>query len=509
MNEPRVAAAIARRWSSNGRTLAPVFGIALGTVALLLAVSPRYGFHRDELYFLEAGKHLAWGYVDQPPFTALVARLADTLLGGSALAVRLLPAMADGTMVVLGGLTAWRFGGGRFAQVLAALGVGTTGVFLGASHLLSTTPFDFLAWALILYLVVRILQGADPRLWLAVGATAGVGLLNKWNMAFLLFGLAVGLAVSGEGRQGRSPWLWVGAALAMAIWSPNLVWQVMHGWPTLEMLDNLHGENVRDGVQFTFVPLQILYTGLLLTPIWIAGLRWMFRTPEGRPYRAIAWAYVVVFVLFLATAGKPYHLAGLYPPLLAAGSVATERWLERRRGRYPSRRSVAIGVLGIATMGLPIGLPILPAHVLHIVPLQAINYDLGETIGWPEAASGVARVYRSLPQSERATAVVLTGDYGEAGALDRYGPALGLPGAFSGHNSYWWWGPPPYARSTTIWVGDVSPSYLEGFWRDCSVVAHIDNGIGVENEEQGQAIWICRGQRATWIAIWSDLKHYG
>jgi 4-amino-4-deoxy-L-arabinose transferase-like glycosyltransferase len=486
-----------------------VFGIALGTVALLLAVSPRYGFHRDELYFLEAGKHLAWGYVDQPPFTALVARLADTLLGGSALAVRLLPAMADGTMVVLGGLTAWRFGGGRFAQVLAALGVGTTGVFLGASHLLSTTPFDFLAWALILYLVVRILQGADPRLWLAVGATAGVGLLNKWNMAFLLFGLAVGLAVSGEGRQGRSPWLWVGAALAMAIWSPNLVWQVMHGWPTLEMLDNLHGENVRDGVQFTFVPLQILYTGLLLTPIWIAGLRWMFRTPEGRPYRAIAWAYVVVFVLFLATAGKPYHLAGLYPPLLAAGSVATERWLERRRGRYPSRRSVAIGVLGIATMGLPIGLPILPAHVLHIVPLQAINYDLGETIGWPEAASGVARVYRSLPQSERATAVVLTGDYGEAGALDRYGPALGLPGAFSGHNSYWWWGPPPYARSTTIWVGDVSPSYLEGFWRDCSVVAHIDNGIGVENEEQGQAIWICRGQRATWIAIWSDLKHYG
>jgi hypothetical protein len=492
-----------------GRALGPVLAVAAGTVALLLAVAPRYGYHRDELYFLEAGRHLAWGYVDQPPFVAFVAHLADVTLGGSPLAIRLRPALADGVVVVLTALTARRLGGRRFAQVVAALSAATTAVYLGASHLLSTTPFDFLAWAAILYLVVRILGGDDQRLWLAVGAIAGVGLMNKWTVLLLALGLAAGLLATAQRRHLRSPWLWAGAAIALAIWSPNLVWQARHGWPTLEMLDNLHGENVEDGNQLVFVPAQILYTGFLLTPIWIAGLRWMLRKPEGRPYRPIAWAYLVLFVAFLATAGKPYYLAGMYVPLLAAGSVVTERWLERRGERFPSKRAVAVAIVAVAAVGLPIGLPMLPARVLHTAPLQAINYDLGETIGWPELTRDVTAVYRSLPAEERRSAVVITGNYGEAGAIERFGPALGLPGAFSGHNSFWWWGPPAVARSTTIWVGDASLSYLGRFWDSCSVARHIDNGLGVDNEEQGQAIWICRGQRRTWAAIWPELKHYG
>ena len=492
-----------------GRSLAPVLMIALATVSLLLIVAPRYGYHRDELYFLEAGKHLAWGYVDQPPFVPFITWLAEHTIGDSPLAIRLLPALADGAIIVLTASIARRFGGRRFAQVLAALSAATTGVYLGAAHLLSPTPFDFLSWALILYLVVRILGGDSPRLWLAAGAVAGVGLLNKWSVLFLVFGLAVGFLMSGQRQQFHSPWLWGGAAIAVMLWAPNLIWQAQQGWPTIEMLGNLHGENVADGNQLTFVPAQILYTGLLLTPIWIAGLRWLFLAPDGRAYRSIAWAYVVLFVLFLFIAGKPYYIAGLYVTLYPAGSVVTERWLERRAGRFPSRRAVIVGIVAITILGLPVGLPLLPPGVLRTVPLQAVNYDLGETIGWPAFTQDVARVYRSLPAAERRTAVIFTGNYGEAGAIDRFGPSLGLPSAFSGHNSDWWWGPPSVPRSTTIFVGDAPRSYLESFWRDCAVAGRLDNGIGVDNEEQGQAIWICRGQLSDWTAMWPDLKHYG
>jgi hypothetical protein len=487
----------------------PVLAVSLATVALLLVVAPRYGYHRDELYFLEAGRHLAWGYVDQPSFVPFVAWLAQRTIGDSPFAIRIFPALADGTVIVLAGLIARRFGGGRFAQLLAAVSAATTGVYLGAGHLLSTTPFDFLFWALILYLVVQILAGDDERLWLAVGAVAGVGLLNKWNVLFLVFGVAIGLLVSGRGRMLQSRWLWGGAAIAIAIWTPNLIWQAQHGWPTLEMLRNLHGENVNDGDQLKFIPLQIVYTGLLVAPIWIAGLRWLFRKPEGRPYRAIAWAYVVLFVLFLLTAGKAYYIAGLYAPLYAAGGVITEGWLARREGRFPSPAVLIASMVAITIVALPFGLPVLPVKVLHGGPFLDINPELGETVGWPALVDDVARVYRSLPESERRTAVIFTFNYGEAGAIDQLGPALGLPSAFSGHNSYWWWGPPPVARSTTVVVGDAPVSYLEQFWESCSVEGRIDNGIGVPNEEQGQAIWVCRNQRAHWTTIWPDMKHYG
>jgi 4-amino-4-deoxy-L-arabinose transferase-like glycosyltransferase len=279
--------------SSGG--LGPVVLVAFATVVLLLMVAPRYGYDRDELYFLEAGRHLAWGYVDQPSFVPFLAWLAEHTIGDSPLAIRLFPALATGAVVVLAGLIARRFGGGRFAQFLTALSAATTAVYLGAGHPLSTTPFDFLFWALILYLVVRILGGDTSRLWLAVGAVAGIGLLNKWNVLFLMFSLVVGLLLTEQRRLLRSRWVWAGGAIALAIWAPNLVWQAQHGWPTIEMLGNLHTENVEDADQLKFIPLQVVYTGLLLTPIWIAGLRWLFRKPEGRPYRAIAWAYVAVF----------------------------------------------------------------------------------------------------------------------------------------------------------------------------------------------------------------------
>jgi hypothetical protein len=491
-----------------------VLAIGAGAAVLLLLVSARYGYHRDELYFVEAGRHLAWGYVDQPPFAPAVARLAAALFGSSLTSLRFFPALSDGIMVVLAGLIARELGGGRTAQLLAALSVAATGEYLGAGHLLSPTPFDQLAWVAVALIVIRILRTGDERLWLAAGAAAGAGLLNKWTVLFLAFGLGVGFLLTPARRHLRSPWLWAGAALAVAIWVPNLVWQAQHGWPVWILWRNLHGEALQDGNLFTFVPAQLLYVGLLLLPVWVAGLRWLFRDPAGRPFAAFAWAYVVLFAVLWATAGKPYYIGPMYGVLLPAGAVATERFLARRaaagRPGWLTARRIAIAIVVEAIVLLPVALPILPARALHTIPLQNINYDLGETIGWPRFASTVATVYRALPVAERAHAVIFTQNYGEAGAIDRYGPALGLPAAYSGHNSFWYWGPPPPAApgEITIAIGYYSRSYLERFFGTARLAAHIHNGLGVSNDEEGAQVWVCGGPRAGWAAIWPSLRHF-
>jgi 4-amino-4-deoxy-L-arabinose transferase-like glycosyltransferase len=484
----------------------PVAAIALGVVAIELALAGRYGYHRDELYFLACGRRLAFGYVDQPPLTPLIGRVATTLFGDTTTAIRVFPALSLGAMVVLAAMIAREFGGRRFAQVLAALAVAVTGEYLGAGHLLSPTPFDQLLWVALGWIVIRIVRTGEPRLWLAAGAIAGVGLENKWTIAFFCAALAVGFALTEQRRWFRSPWLWAGALLAVAVWAPNLAWQADHGWPVYALDRNLHHEAIEDGNLYTFVPAQILYVGPLLLPIWIAGLVWLWRNPAGRPYRAFAIAYGLLFAFFLATLGKPYYIGPIYGILLPAGAVATEAWLARRRG-WLTQRKVLVAVLIAGVLPLPIALPILPAHTLHSVPLQDVNYDLGETIGWPRMVDEIARADRSLPPRERRTAVVLTSNYGEAGAIDRYGPAVGLPGAYSGHNNYWLWGPPPERRTAAILVGFGRP-YLRTRFAGLRRTGTLRNGEGVNNDEQGLPIFTARTIRGTWAGQWRHLRHY-
>jgi 4-amino-4-deoxy-L-arabinose transferase-like glycosyltransferase len=412
-------------------------------------------------------------------------------------------------MVVFGALIARELGGDRFAQILAALSVGVAGEFVGASHLLSPTPFDQLFWVIASYLVIRLIRTGNERLWLAVGVTVGIGLLNKWTIAFFVLALAIGLGATLEQRhQFRSPWLWAGALIGLAIWAPNLIWQADHSWPVVEMSKSLHREAIEDGNLYSFIPAQLIYVGLVALPIWVAGLWWLARSPEGRPYRAFAWAYGLLFAFFLASLGKPYYLGPIYGVMLPAGAVATERYLERRRQRgWLSQRRILAAVLVVGLTGLPIALPILPAATLHDVPLQDINYDLGETIGWPQLVNTVSRVYRSLPARRRATAVILTSNYGEAGAVDRFGPALGLPPAYSGHNNYWWWGPPAEPRGTTIAVG-FNRRYMNRYFRRVRPASRISNFIGVDNDEQGAPVWLGRGPKAGWAASWPRLRHY-
>jgi hypothetical protein len=300
---------------------------------------------------------------------------------------------------------------------------------------------------------------------------------------------------------------------------PNLVWEARHGWPTIEMSRNLRQEHSGLTYTLTFIPIQVLLPGWWIAPVWLAGLWALFREARWGRYRAFPVAYIVSFVLVgIFVGNRPYYFAALYAVLIAAGAIVadgvtqgTRRFFSTRRPKrrmvWRSRRSAVAFIVVLAALDLPISLPILPARALSTVPLQEVNYNLGETIGWPQLVATVAHVYRSLAPSERAGAAIVTDNYGEAGAIDHYGRAYGLPSAYSGHNSYWWWGP-PRSSGPTIAVS-LDRSSLSPYFRHISLAARIHNSEGVSNDEQGAPVWICRGRTGSWPAIWPAFKHYG
>ncbi|CAN5626310.1 glycosyltransferase family 39 protein [soil metagenome] len=489
---------------SNRHDVPWVWAIALSVVVLLLVLSGRYGYHRDELYFIQAGERPAWGYVDQPPFTPLIARFAG-LFDHALFALRLLPALSIGAIVVYAGGFARRFGGKEFSQVLAALAVATAGIFLAIGHLLSTTTFDVLIWVVLVDLVSRITQTEDARLWLPAGAVAGIGLLNKWSVLFLAGALGLGLLATDQRRLLRTPLFLVGVGIALLMWLPNFIWQAQNDWPFFEMAESLHAEGVEDGASFLFLPMQVLLIGPLALPIWVAGLRSFVRDERMRPYRFVAWAYLVLVIVFIALSSKPYFITPLYVPLLGAGSVVAEMFVERSR-RSLTKWRIAAAVTLAGLVALPIGLPLLPPRTLAQTPLNEINEELGETFGWRSLALQVDSAYEKLPEEQRSETVVFTLSYGEAGAIDLYGPQLGLPRASSGHNNYWLWGPPD--GEPVLIVGYFSLEYLESHFVGVRRVGTITNGVGLENEEQGAPIWIADRPRGSWAALWPALRHY-
>jgi len=484
----------------------PVLAIAAGLVVLELAVAGRYGFHRDELYFLACARHLAWGYVDQPPLVPAVAKLATALFGPSVVGIRVLPALAGGAAVVFTALTARELGGGRRAQVLAALATATSPQLLAAFHLLSTIAFDLFFWSATTLLVVRLLRTGDEKLWLAVGAVAGVGLMNKFNIAFLLFGLAAGLLLGGRGHMLRSGWLWVGAALALVIWSPNLIWNAQHHWAAFAMLRSLHQENSTVGASLDFIPAQFVVMGPVLVVLWLGGLRHLLRHHFARP---LGVTYLVLLVLFAVTGAKPYYLAGMYLVLFAAGGIWAEGRLDARRPPRGIRGWVALITAG-GVLALPLTLPVLPVSALAKGPWEgSINKDLSATVGWESLVGQIAKVSATLPAVQRTHLVIFTGDYGAAGAVDLYGDRYGLPLAISGHNSYWWWGPGSSGNGATTIAVDLPRSYLQTIFSEVIPAGSVATPNGVWSEERGDPIWICRGQKLPWAQAWPNARHYG
>jgi 4-amino-4-deoxy-L-arabinose transferase-like glycosyltransferase len=489
-------------WDGRAASLA-LLGLGAVKLAVHLATAGRYGWHRDELYYAAAGRHLAFGYPDFPPVTPLLARLSELVFGGSLAGFRVLPALAGAAMVVLAGLLARELGGGRAAQVLAGLAALCSPMLLGANAMLQTVSFDQLAWVVVLWLFARLLRTGDPRWWLAVGAAVGVGLETKFTMLTLALGIAVGTLATPVRRHLGTPWPWLGAGTALLLLAPNLVWQAVNGWPTLEFLDHQTARVAAEESPITFVRDTLLLAGPVALALFASGL-WVLWSRVR--YRALCWACLVPPVVVLATQAKAYYVGPLYPVLLAAGAVGVEA-LAARRGRAWLTRSAAVAVVVGGLVAAPIALPVLPARQMVDVGLAGAREDWAEMLGWPELAATVAAAWNRLPASERARASIVTGNYGQAGAIDLYGPELGLPAATSGHNGYWFWATDGQPGAPLVAVG-IPVERLAGLCDGARQVATLGNPYGVANEERGGPVVVCPATRVP-LRAWPPLRHFG
>ncbi|MEY2430935.1 MAG: hypothetical protein QOC92_660 [Acidimicrobiaceae bacterium] len=487
-------------------TIAPVtravFGIAAGKTAFFVATSGIWGLHRDEFYYLAGGRHLEWGYVDHPPLTPLLYRVGETLFGSSQTGIHTVPALLAGVLVIVGALTARELGGGRTAQIITAAGVAVSPMFLTTSHFLSTVTADILLWSIGLLLIARLLRMGDQRLWLAIGAVAGIGLLNKNTMLFWAVGVLAGLLLTRQVSLLRNRWFVGGLMIAGACMVPYLLWEAHYDWPTIEFLRSLqsHHDNISNPI--LYLPYQLVLMGPALTIIWIPGLIWLLRSEEARRFRALGVGYMAVLVLIFVLRGKAYYVGSWYPALFAAGSV----WLEARGRR--SLRTYLLVLLAAGLTAAPFALPLVPSTSSAAKTITGANDELGEMIGWDDMARQVADVAHGLPADDQAQLTILTENYSEAGAIEYWRASLGLPQPISRQNSYWLWGfEPAHENGTVVSVG-LSRESLSRFFSDVQLAGTVTNAAGIHNKEFGSPIFVCRGQRVPWTEIWPAIKDF-
>jgi hypothetical protein len=493
--------------------------LSIATLLGYCLVSGQYGYFRDELYYLACGEHLDWGYVDQPPFVALVAFLSRRVLGESLLAVRFAPALAESLVVLLTGLIARELGGGKFAQALAALAFIIGPVYLSIGHILSMNAFDHLFWALAVYVLVLILKHDRPRLWVVFGLIAGAGLMNKYSVGFLGVGLVVGLALTPARKYFLNRWLWVGGALAFLIFLPHIVWEIQDGFPTREFI---HNATVRKNLPMS--PLAFLAeSGLqvhpVTFPIWLAGLYFCFFSSLGKSFRVLGWIYVAVLGLFLLTNAKPYYLAPAVPMLLAAGAVEFESLIRARQWNWLKPAYATALVLG-GLVTLPYALPVLPIETFiryeDFIGLHPGSGERGQSgklpqmyadmFGWENQVATVAKVYNALSPQEKARTIIFCSNYGQAGAIDFFGKKYGLPQARSGHNNYWYWGAGNWDADMVITVGESREDVEKTF-------SQVDLGATVVSEyarpsETDLPIYIGRKPKMSLREVWPRCKDF-
>jgi hypothetical protein len=504
------ALAVAARTLAGKLADKAVWLVATAAFAVELAVGARYGYVRDELYFLASGHHLALGGVDQPELTPVLARLDVLATGNTLIGLRALPALLLAVMVLLTASMARTLGADRRGQVIAALATACCADYLGTMHELTTTVPDFVCWTVALLLGTRLLRSGDPRWWLAIGTAAGVGLTAKWNIGFLLAGLLLGFACSPAARPLlRSRYLAYGAVVCALLASPDFVWQAMHGWPNFAVFSRLQQDAWAN--RASFWPDQILYTTIVLVPLWIRGAVWSLRSAR---YRPVGIATVTVICLQFVLGGKPYYPDASYTFLFAGGATALFPAAQAEVPQVPAaargirsfRGLVAVYCLAAAVSSV-IALPVLPAAALARFPIQKVSYDLGEEIAWPSEVKLLAAVWRSLPSAMRQHAALIAANYGEAGAVERYGPSFGLPQVYCGDNNFWLWGPPP-AGDTVAVVIAREPALLHREFAHVTEVAVFRNGLGVADDEEGTPIYVVTGLRTSWAAAWPAFQDF-
>lgn len=509
------------------RTTERPWGLALwlggATAALHLATAAdSWDLFRDELYYLANTRHLGAGYVDHPPLVGWLTALFQVLLGDSKLAIRVWPALAGGGTVVAACGIARELGGRRWAELLAGTATALAPTYLALFGFLSMNAADVLLWALGVWALARLLGRGELSWWVPFGAVAGVGLLNKLSMLFLLAGLAAGLAVTRDWRHLRSRSLWTGALLALFVASPFLVWQVLNDWPTVEFMRNAAQWKIVALPPLAFLAAQLPSMGLAAVPLALAGLGWLLLARDGRPWRALGWTVVAVLALLLTQRAKPYYAAPAFTLLFAAGGVAAERWTERlRRPAAAWLRPAWLGLLVVSGLAaLPLVKPVLGVEAtvayqaaLGQEPRTEERWGVGrlpqllaDRLGWRELAETVAAVHASLPPAEREVACAFAQNYGQAGALDYYRRAMDLPPVVSGHNSYWLWGPGGCTGEVLLVIDGEREELAELF--ASAELATVYRCPDCMPYEAVKEIWIARGLRAPLAEAWPTVRHY-
>jgi Dolichyl-phosphate-mannose-protein mannosyltransferase len=493
----------------------PELVLGLATLALHFWVNGAYGYFRDELYFIVCGRHLAWGFTDQPPLTPLIAWASDEAFH-SLRGLRLVPAIASAATVALAAHAAGLLGGGRYARWLAGLAVLCGGALQLFGVILTTDCLQPLAWLAIALCIVKSQQKEEPGFWLAAGAIAGVAFLAKYTVALYLVSLAVGLLVTAE-RRLLVRWApWAGALLALAIAAPNLIWQAANGWPFIAHTAVLAAKKNIPLTPVAFLAQEALTLGPATAPVWIAGVAAFAFWKRFAPYRWIALSWVFLVAAAVIGRGRPYYLAPAYPLLMAGGAVALEAWLPRL-----ARPAFAALVLAVAVLTAPLFLPVLPIQdfiayerAIRFRPSTGERLRLGELpqyyadmFGWPELAAAVGKAYQALPPDERKRAVFFAWNYGDAAAVDFFGARWGLPPAISGHENYFLWGPRGADGSVVLILGGTRTGLLKMF-RTVEPVGRVDNALAMP-EESGQTLWLCRELLKPIDEVWPRLRHFG
>ena len=486
---------------------------AIAFLAIHLVTNGRYGFHRDELQTIDDARHLDWGYVAYPPITPLIGRLELSLFGVSLTGFRFFSAVAVCAAMLFAGLIARELGGELRVQLLAALATGISPISLVQGAVFQYVSFDYLWGVAATYFLVRLVNSQDPRWWVAIGTVLGLGMETRYTIGFLALGIALAVILTPARHYLRSPWLWLGVAASVLIWLPNFIWQARHGFISLEFLSYLHRRDLRQGRYQGFFPEQLwLCVNLATAPLAILGLWFYWLRREGARYRLLGWTFVISFALFALRGSRSYYTAPLYPMLIAGGSVWLGALLHRLR---PLESRLVWGFQWIAIFmgGLIFALVVMPIAPFgsRIWRISSRMHDqFREEIGWPDLVAAVSSVYQKIPLEERARTGILAGNYGEGGALNLYGPALGLPHAMCLTNSFWYRGYDPRLPESVILVGFDLDEGRELF-ADCEVVGKNTNSLGVQNEESRDHpdILLCHQLRMAWPDYWRRFRRFG
>jgi hypothetical protein len=495
---------------------------AIGAIAFLLQMlfNGRYGYFRDELYYLACSNHLAFGYVDLAPLVAWLARASSIAFGDSLHAIRLLPALAFGAEVALTGFITRELGGKRWAIFLACISVLLAPVILGNGTRLAMNPIEPLFWMGCVYVLLLAINRDQPKLLLWYGILLGFGLLNKHSTVFFIAALVVGLLLSAERRLLSSKWFWIAAAIALCIALPNVIWQYLHHFPTLEDLRNVKATHKNlELPPFAFLHQQMAILNPCSVFVWLAGLLYLLLHPCAKRFRFLALTYLVFLTVMMYLKGKDYYLAPIYPMLFAAGAVLWEKVIQTYTPLRWLRHAIPAVIIFAGLLAAPLVLPILP-HDKIPAYMNALGVKMSRTengmvstlpqhfadeFGWPEMVAKVAEVYNSLPPDQRAKTAILAGNYGGAGAIDLFGPHYGLPKSISAHQNYYYWGPRDYTGESVI--------LLEWSLRDaqdwCGSVA-----VGPRNEPPLGMGWehynilLCHNFKPPLSQAWPELKRW-